>query len=712
MRTRWRSLTRLLVLILPLVPRGSIVAGEQPNIVLINADDLGYGDLGCYGATKLKTPNIDRLASEGRRFTDAHTASAVCSPSRYGLMTGQFPLRKNFWGPLPFTNELTIDTKQPTIASVLKSVGYETAIIGKWHLGFGTGKTDWNKPLKPGPLELGFDYYFGMPTVNSGPPFVYVENHSVVDYDPADPFVLRKASVTQKFPEKGGYAAIGGARRAHERYRDQFVGTTFAEKAVQWLKQRDLASARPFFLYLATTNIHHPFTPHPRFRGTSQCGLYGDFVHELDWIVGEVLRTLDETQQTEETLVIFTSDNGGMLNNTAQKAWKAGHRLNGKLLGFKFGAWEGGHRVPLIVRWPGRVPAGTQSDALISQIDLMPTLAAASGATLPPAATIDGVNQLAELEGSATQPARDMLIISPNSPMHLTVRKGRWVYIPARNEGGFQGKNVGDHLLAGAAAQQLTGLVNSDVEDGRIRPSAPPAQLYDLQADPYQAQNVYDDHLAVVAELAEELKTWRKRIPSTGRLGWINLKQPPTRRGPPGTATNNAALKTPAGRSNRSVSWDFESGRLHPWRVVAGEFGHLVGNRSTFFNNQHEYNKQGEYYLSTLEPSSTAKKGRDLQTGIVVSPLFIPEAGNMTFRIGGGRGRNTYAALCTADGKEVEFARGVNDQTMQKAVWNLTPYVGEKLFIKIVDNSTTGWGHITADDFQFDGKVLPEYPDL
>ena len=159
----------------------------KPNIVLIFVDDIGYGDLGCYGNKKNKTPNIDRLASQGRRFTDAHTASAVCSPSRYGLMTGQFPLRKNFWGPLPFTNELTIDTAQPTLASVLKSVGYDTALIGKWHLGFGSGKTDWNKPLKPGPLELGFDYYFGMPTVNSGPPFVYVENHQVVDYDPADP---------------------------------------------------------------------------------------------------------------------------------------------------------------------------------------------------------------------------------------------------------------------------------------------------------------------------------------------------------------------------------------------------------------------------------------------------------------------------------------------------------------------------------------------
>ncbi|MEQ9412019.1 MAG: sulfatase-like hydrolase/transferase [Fuerstiella sp.] len=687
-------------------------AADRPNIVIILADDLGYGDVGCYGATKLQTPNIDRLAKEGRRFTDAHTASAVCSPSRYGLMTAQFPLRRNFWGPLPFTNELTIDTAQPTIASVLQSVGYETAIIGKWHLGFGKGKTDWNKPLKPGPLELGFDYYFGMPTVNSGPPFVYVENHSVVDYDPADPFVLKQESVAQKFPEKGGYSQIGGAKKAHERYRDEFVGTTFAEKAVAWIRERDPQDqSKPFFLYLATTNIHHPFTPHPRFKGTSQCGLYGDFVHELDWIVGEVLQTLDETGLADNTLVVFTSDNGGMLNNTGQKAWKAGHRQNGRLLGHKFGAWEGGHRVPFIVRWPGHVPAGTESNVLISQIDLLPTFAAVAEGTIPEDAVIDGVDQLAELRATATKPARDMLIISPNSPAHLTVRHDRWVYIPARDEGGFQGKKVGDHLLGGAAAQKLTEFVNSDVVDGKIRSDAPPAQLYDLEADPYQARNIHDVHAQVVAELAAELKAWRAEIPGDERLGWINLNQSAGRKNNKGGSTKNAAPKTPARPSERSAGFDFESGELAPWKIVEGEFGHLIGSRTEFFNDRGEYNKQGEFYLTTLEPAADASKGLDKQTGVIVSPLFVPEKGTMTFRIGGGKEQSTYAALCTADGRDVEFARGINDQTMQKAEWNLTSYIGQKMFIKVVDHSTAGWGHITVDDFQFDARVLTEYPE-
>jgi len=511
-----------------LVPSGNLVAASAPrppNILLINADDLGYGDLGCYGATKLRTPNIDRLAREGRRFTDAHSASAVCSPSRYGLLTGQYPLRKNFWGPIGLYQPLTIDAEQPTLASVLKSAGYATAIIGKWHLGFGRGRTDWNKPLAPGPLEVGFDSYFGMPTVNSGPPAVYVENHRVVGFDPADPFVPGQESATQRWPEKGGYKSIGGSRKAFERYRDEEVGTTFAKKAVAWIENRQHAADRPFFLYLATTNIHHPFTPAPRFIGSSDCGRYGDFVHELDWLVGELLSCLDRHGLTENTLVVFTSDNGGMLNQTGQRAWKRGHRLNGDLLGFKFGAWEGGHRVPFIVRWPGRVPAGSTSTALVSQIDLITTFAAAAGAVVPPDAVVDGVNQLAEFTGTATSPARTELLISPNSPRHLTLRQGRWLLIPARDEGGFQGKKPGDHLLGGAAAQQLTGLVNSDVIAGQIRADAPPIQLYDLAADPRQTTNLAERQPEVVERMLAALKLSQQQIPASPRLGWINLKE-------------------------------------------------------------------------------------------------------------------------------------------------------------------------------------------
>ncbi len=299
---------------------------KLPNIVLINADDLGYGDLGCYGATKLQTPNIDKLAKEGRMFTDAHSASAVCTPSRYALLTGEYPIRHgNLNNPIFLKNKLVIDTQKETIASVLKKAGYATACIGKWHLGFGTTEpVNWNKPLNPGPNVLGFDYYYGVPVVNSHPPFVYVENHDVVGLTEADPFVYENKAKTREVFEKMNLDDIGGADNAHALYVDDQVGTHLKEKALGWMKEQ---KEKPFFLYFATTNIHHPFTPAPQFLGTSESGLYGDFVHELDWIVGEVMQTLKEMGVAENTLVIFTSDNGGMFNATRQKAWKDGHKL-------------------------------------------------------------------------------------------------------------------------------------------------------------------------------------------------------------------------------------------------------------------------------------------------------------------------------------------------------------------------------------------------
>ncbi|MBI9017754.1 MAG: arylsulfatase [Phycisphaerae bacterium] len=494
----------------------------KPNVIIINADDLGYGDIGCYGATKVKTPNIDKLAKQGRMFTDAHTASAVCTPSRYGLLTGSYPLRKNLWGPSPVRQGLLIDPEKPTLASIMKKAGYATSCIGKWHLGFGEQEPDWNGELKPGPLELGFDYYFGIPQVNSGPPFVYVENHQVVGLDPSDPLVYGKKPETQAWPAKGYKSStIGGARAAHELYKDEEIATKFKDKAIGWIKQN---KTKPFFMYLATTNIHHPFTPAPRFKGTSECGIYGDFIHELDWVVGEIMQCLEDTGQVNNTLLIFTSDNGGMLNHGGQDAWKAGHHLNGELLGFKFGAWEGGHRTPMIARWPGKIQANSKSDQLISQIDMLATLAALTNQSLADNDDIDSVNQLEAFIGNPKNSIREYLIISPNSPQHLLVLKGNWVYIPAQNEGGFQGTKIGDHTLGGAAAHKLTGQVNSDISNGKIKADAPPGQLYNLKNDTSQQFNVYNKHSEIVAELDKLIKLYRSKIGPEPKLGWINIK--------------------------------------------------------------------------------------------------------------------------------------------------------------------------------------------
>lgn len=489
----------------------------KPNVVIINADDLGYGDLGSYGATKVKTPKIDALARQGRLFTDAHSASAVCTPSRYGLLTGRYPLRKNLWGPTGFRTPLLIDTDHITLPRVMKDAGYATAIIGKWHLGFGEEQPDWNGDLNPGPLELGFDYYYGIPQVNSGPPFVYVENHRVVGLDASDPFVEGIKPITQEWPAKRISKSIGGAKVAHALYKDEEIGTTFKNKAVKWIKEN---KDKPFFLYLATTNIHHPFTPAPEFKGTSEAGRYGDFIAELDWIVGEVLETLEQTGVAENTLVIFTSDNGGMLNMGGQDAWRAGHHMNGELLGFKFGAWEGGHRVPFIARWPGKIPANSRSDQLISQTDLLATLAAIVNQPIDQAEEIDSLNQLETLIGEPEKPIREHLVISPNKPSHLLVRKDKWVYIPAQDEGGFTGA-LGDNSFGGAAAFTFTGQVNSDIVNGEIRPDAPPAQLYDLETDPYQTTNVYSEHPQVVKELDDLLNQYREKIGPGPALGYV-----------------------------------------------------------------------------------------------------------------------------------------------------------------------------------------------
>ncbi|MDD7985049.1 arylsulfatase [Lentisphaera marina] len=481
-------------------------SSKHPNIVFIFADDLGYGDLGSYGATKVRTLNIDKLASQGKRFTDAHSASAVCTPSRYALLTGEYPHRKNLYSPVMLNSGLIIDTKQETLASLLKKSGYATACIGKWHLGFGQKKPNWNGELKPGPLELGFDYYYGVPVVNSHPPFVYVENHHVVGLLPDDPFVRGKKAKTQRIFEKIGTDHFGGADAAHELYNDYQVGTHLTNKALDWIKQQ--SKEKPFFLYFSTTNIHHPFTPAPRFQGSSDCGLYGDFIHELDWIVGEVMKTLESQGLAGNTLVIFTSDNGGMFNIGGQKAWDAGHRINGDLLGFKFGAWEGGHRVPFIAKWPGKIQADSTSDQLLCNVDMIATFAEITGVKIDSNQAIDSKSILSVFTGEPQQQVRDHIVLSPFKRGRLAIRKGKWIYISGQGSGGFTVAKRGGQAFGGAAAISYAAYKNSDIENGKIKADAPPAQLYDLENDLTQTKNLYNEHPELVKEMKSLLESY------------------------------------------------------------------------------------------------------------------------------------------------------------------------------------------------------------
>ena len=341
---------------------------RKPNIVIILADDLGFGDTSCYGATRIPTPNVDRLAREGLRFRDAHSTSATCTPARYALLTGEYPWRKKGTGILPGDAELIIQPGRTTVASLLQRAGYQTGVVGKWHLGLGgKGGPDWNGEIKPGPREIGFDYSFLMPATGDRVPCVYVENQRVVGLDPNDPIRVSYGKpvgteptgkdhpeLLKLHPSHGhdqtiinGISRIGymsGGKAA--RWVDQDMADTFTRKAVAFIEQNQ---DRPFFLYFATHDPHVPRVPHPRFVGKSGCGVRGDVIVQFDWCAGEILNTLDRLNLSTNTLVILSSDNGPVVDDGYEDGAVEnlnGHRPAGPLRGGKYSIFEGGTRVP------------------------------------------------------------------------------------------------------------------------------------------------------------------------------------------------------------------------------------------------------------------------------------------------------------------------------------------------------------------------------
>ena len=690
--------------ILPLVfclPLLGTAKEHPPNVVLIFADDLGYGDLGCYGATKLKTPNIDKLAAEGRRFTDAHSAAAVCTPSRFGLLTGQHPFRANggrgIWGPAPVTSPLLIPPDTLTVADIFKEAGYATAVFGKWHLGFKTGRNDWQEPLRPGPQDLGFDYYFGMPVVNSAPPYVYVENDKIVGGDPDDPLVLagRGAKdvtpITPIKPEEAQRSpnAFRGAAAAHKLFNDYEVGTKLTEKATGWIKER---GDKPFFCFLSTTAVHHPFTPAPRFQGSSDCGVYGDFVHELDWMVGEVMKTLEAQGVADNTLVLFTSDNGGMFNLGGRAAAAEGHKINGELLGSKFGIWEGGHRVPFIARWPGKIEPGTVSDQLLCGVDLLASFAALTGKHLGDAERKDSINMLPALTGNPAAPLRSEMFMTPHKPSHMALRQGKWMYIPARSDGGFTGSKPGQHAWGGPAVTKLVGTPNSDIDlaTGTFKKDAPNAQLYDLEADRNQTRNLINDHPDVARELAAALEKVRPK--AAGKRNAASGPAPPK--------------KYDGFKPIGNLRYSFESGKLDGWTLTEGRFGQAVTPvRSLARRKDAPFARHGDFHLSTLVLDD-GKSLADTQTGVLKSPTFKLSGNKASFLVGGGYDEKTlYVALVDAISGEVLIkAGGGRDPHMRRVVWDVSKWSGSKVCFAVVDRSTGGWGHLNVDDFSVAGE--------
>ncbi|QEL16089.1 sulfatase family protein [Limnoglobus roseus] len=458
---------RTIALLLALTVTAS--AAPKPNVVVILADDIGYGDFSCYGAPKIHTPNIDKLAAAGTKFLDAHSPAAVCTPTRYSLLTGQYSFRhKPGASILSGLAPLSIPLDRPTLPKMMKQAGYATGIVGKWHLGLGEQEPDYNAEVKPGPREVGFDSSFIIPATGDRTPCVYLENGRVVGLDPDDPIHVSyknkvgteptgKENPDQLFNQKpshghdmtivNGISRIGwmtGGKAA--RWKDEDIADTITAKAVKFL---DDHKAEPFFLYFATHDAHVPRMPHPRFRGKSQHGLRGDAIEEFDWCVGEVMKKLDDLKLTDNTLVIVTSDNGGVMDDGYVDGTgndPSGHKCNGKLRGVKGANYEGGHRVPFVARYPGVVPAGQESNALVCHVDLFATCAAMVGAKLDGDAAPDSFNQWPTLQGK-NPTGRDQLLTQAGNFNAHALRQGPWkLIVPAMAKFSPELYNLADDL--------------------------------------------------------------------------------------------------------------------------------------------------------------------------------------------------------------------------------------------------------------------------
>jgi arylsulfatase A len=492
------------------VGTGPVCAGDvptfapsrRPNIVIILADDLGYGDVGCYGATKVSTPNIDRLAAEGLRFTDGHCTAATCTPSRYSLLTGQYSFRKKGAVILPGDAPLLINPNEPTLPGMLKSAGYTTGFVGKWHLGLSDGKPNWNTAIRPGPDEIGFDYSFFLPATPDRVPCVYVEDHNVVNLSPDDPlsvsynFKIGNEPTGFQHPELLRYPAdaqhsgtivdhisrIGFMAGGHSAWwTDEQMARQFLSKAEAFVQTN---KDKPFFLYYAPHNIHVPRAPNEKFLHTSECGIRGDSIEELDSVVGEFLDTLKKLNLTDNTLVIFSSDNGPIFNDGyADGSIKEanGHKPAGPYRGGKYQIYEGGTRLPFIVSWPGKVAPGVSS-AMVNQVDLYASMADLIGMPAAAKARPDSQDVLPALLGTSST-ARTTMV--EQSVTRLALREGPWQFI------GHGADPKGKKTEEGDATQGPS--ASSD------------AQLYNLDSDPGEIHNVAARHPDIVEKMSAEL---------------------------------------------------------------------------------------------------------------------------------------------------------------------------------------------------------------
>lgn len=479
---------------------------KRPNIVIFYVDDLGYGDVGAYGAKGVQTPNVDRLASQGIQFFDAHSSAATCTPSRYALLTGQYAFR-NKASILPGDAPLIIDENDATVPKMLKSAGYRTGVVGKWHLGLGKGNIDWNGPIEPGPLEIGFDYSFLIPATGDRVPAVYVENHKVVNLEAKDdPIIVDYTKKVGNMPDGlnnkdllrqqadiqhsntiiNGVSRIGymdGGESAI--WVDEEFPDVLTDKAIDFIEE---PSDDPFFLFYSFHDIHVPRIPNERFVGKSAMGPRGDAIVQMDWTTGRIMQVLEEKGLLENTLVLFTSDNGPVLNDGYEDMaveLLGEHRPSGPFRGGKYSAFEGGTRVPTITYWKNHIEPG-ESKALWSQVDLYASLAAIVGIKGQLDEAIDSQDVSSALLNSSVK-ARDIMV---EESFTLSLRMNNWKYIQAV-----------------PPEQKMPDFIRTKgIEGGHDRNP----QLYDLTVDSAETVNLANKYPDILSEMQGHLDSIKK----------------------------------------------------------------------------------------------------------------------------------------------------------------------------------------------------------